>query len=99
MNKNIKKLIKYPKKGILSEEIFKSKELEINLFCMAANTKMSEHTSIRKAMIHVLEGKGEFSLEGKNIEMLPGVLITMEENAVHSLKAEEKTAFLLFTWK
>ena len=35
-------------------------------------------------------------LDGRDIAMLPGVLIRMKKNAVHSLKAEENTSFPLY---
>lgn len=98
-NQNLKSLIKYPKKGILSEEIFKDDKLEGSLFCMSQGSEMSEHTSTKKAIVHVLEGKGIFNLEGKDIEMKSGEIIIMKENARHSLKAQENTAFLLWLWK
>ena len=94
---NIKQLIKYPKKGILSEEILKD-TIEVSLFCMSKGSEMSEHTSTKKAIVHVLEGRGIFNLEGKDIEMKPGILIHMKENARHSLKALDNTAFLLWLW-
>ena len=92
---NIKQLILYSPKGILSKELVKTEQLNITLFCMAKGTKMSEHTSTKKGTVYVVEGKGIFELEGKKIEMLPGVLIFMEKNAAHSLKAKEDTSFIL----
>lgn len=99
MEKNIKKLIDYPKSGIVSKSIEKTEKSDITLFCMAAGTEMSEHTSTKDGIIYVIEGNGAFRLEGKDIKMLPDVLITMEKNAVHSLKAEENTSFLLILIK
>ncbi|MFH1590338.1 MAG: cupin domain-containing protein [archaeon] len=93
-NKNITEMIEYPKQGILSKDI-KKEGLNITLFCMAKGTDISEHTSTKQGMVYVIEGKGIFNLEGKDIEMKKGVLIYMKENAVHSLKAEENTSFLL----
>lgn len=95
MNKNIKNLIEYPKEGIISKEIIKNEKLNVSLFCMAKNTDIGEHTSTKQGIIYVLEGKGIFNLEGKDIKMLPGVFIHMKENAKHSLIARENTAFLL----
>ena len=95
MNKNIVKLIEYPKKGITSKEIFRNDKTDVSLFCMAKNTEMSEHTSTKKGLIYVIEGKGIFNLEGRNIKMLPGVFINMNKNAKHSLKSKENTSFLL----
>ncbi|MDP1695646.1 MAG: cupin domain-containing protein [archaeon] len=95
MNKNISEMIEYPKQGILSKSILKTGGLDITLFCMAAGTKISEHTSTKKGIIQVIGGKGTFRLEGKNIKMKPNILIFMKENAVHSLKAEKNTSFIL----
>jgi len=95
MNKNIKQLIEYPKEGILSKEIIKTGKAEATLFCMASGTKISEHTSTKPGFVYVIEGNGIFNLEGKEIKMTEGVFIFMNENAVHSLKANENTAFML----
>jgi len=99
LNKNIKDLIEYPKQGIISKTILKKDDLDIGLFCMASETEMSQHTSTKKAIVNVIEGNGIFNLEGKDIKMIPGTLIFMEKNAVHSLKAIKKTAFLLILMK
>jgi nitric oxide dioxygenase len=92
---NVKGLIEYPEDGILSKQLLKSDKTDVTLFCMAKGTEISEHTSTKKGFVFVIEGKGRFSLEGESINMLPGVLIYLEKNAVHSLKAEEDTAFVL----
>lgn len=88
-------MIEYPNKGILSKQIIKSDKQDATLFCMAAGTEIDEHTSTKEGSVHVIEGKGVFNLRGKDIEMIPGEFIFMPENAVHSLKAEENTAFIL----
>jgi nitric oxide dioxygenase len=95
MNTELKKLIEYPTSGILSKAVDKNDKVEISLFCMAKGTDLSEHTSTREGLVVVLDGNGEFILEGKRIKMTPGVFIHMSSNAVHALKATENTAFLL----
>ena len=96
MIKNIKEHIEYPEQGILSKEIVKDK---ITLFCMAKGTEISEHTTTKQAAVYVIEGKGIFNLNGKDIQMLPNKLIFMKEDAPHSLKAQENTSFLLTLFK
>lgn len=93
--KNIKTLIHYSKEGIISKQIFRSSKIDATLFCMAKGTEMSEHTSTKEAIVHVLEGNGEFILKGKRIKMFPGAIIHMEKKAPHSLKAKENTSFIL----
>src|SRR3989339_1345608 len=93
--KDINKMIEYPEEGILSKEIVKNNKFDVTLFCMAKGKSISEHTSTKQGFIYVLEGKGVFNLIGENIIMRPGVFIYMNANDLHSLKAEENTAFLL----
>lgn len=92
---NIREMIDYSEKGILSKAIRKSAKLDITLFCMAKGTELSEHTSTRPGFVYVIEGSGVFVLEKEPIAMAPGVLIFMDADAVHSLKAEENTSFIL----
>jgi nitric oxide dioxygenase len=95
LNKNILEMIEYPKQGVLSKEILREEKIDCTLFCMASGTEISEHTSTKQGIVYVIEGKGVFNLQGKNIEIKEGIFIYMKENAVHSLKAEENTSFLL----
>ncbi|MEK7598713.1 MAG: cupin domain-containing protein [Patescibacteria group bacterium] len=92
---NVKELIEYPKQGIVSKEIIKTDKVDATLFCMAENTSISEHTSTKEGIVLVLEGKGIFTLMGEEISMAPRVFISMKNNAIHSIKAEENTSFIL----
>ncbi|MBR9704791.1 cupin domain-containing protein [Candidatus Pacearchaeota archaeon] len=93
--KKINDLIEYPNEGIISKEIIKNQSVNITLFCMAKNTDISPHTSTKKATVYVVEGKGIFNLNEDKIVMEPGVMIYMDENKIHSLKAIENTSFIL----
>ena len=93
--KNINKLIDYPEDGIVSKELVKTDKNNVTLFCMGKGTEISDHTSTKEGFVFVVEGKGIFTLEGEEIAMLPGVFIFMKKDAVHSLKAEENTTFIL----
>jgi quercetin dioxygenase-like cupin family protein len=91
----LSKLITYSKGGITSKVILKSSKLNITLFCMAAGTEMSEHTSTREGTVYVIEGDGIFMLENNSIPMKQDVLIHMKANQAHSLSAKKNTSFLL----
>jgi len=94
MEIDIKKIIEYPEKGVLSKVIIKEKQ-NVTLFCMAKGTDIGEHTSTKQGFIYVIEGKGIFNLEGEDIVMETGKFIFMKENAKHFIKAEENISFLL----
>lgn len=87
--------IEYPKSGVLSKVLLKDKVCQYTLFCLSSNSEISEHTSTRNATVNVIEGKGILTLEGKDIELQPGVFVFMPAHAPHALKAEQNLAFLL----
>lgn len=95
MEKNVNDMIEYPEEGIASKSLAKNAKIDIGLYCMAAGTEMSEHSSSKAGFVYVIDGKGIFKIDGKKIKMLPGIFFFMRENAIHSLKAEEDTSFIL----
>lgn len=95
MNKNIREMIEYPEEGVLSKSLVRDEKSDVSLFCMASGTDISDHTSTKQGYVYVVEGDGVFRLEGEDVKMSPGVFIFMKENAVHSLKANKDTSFIL----
>lgn len=92
---NLQDLIEYPSSGILSKVILKDNNSQYSLFCLAAGTEIDEHTSTRNAVVTVVDGRGNLNLEGKDITLLPGVLVFMPANAPHAVQAQENLAFVL----
>ena len=87
--------IEYPEQGVLSKVLLKDSCCQYTLFCLAAGTEISEHTSPRNATVHVIEGRGLLTLQGQELALEPGGFIFMPANAPHALKAEENLTFLL----
>lgn len=87
--------IAYPEAGVLSKVLLKDNNCQYTLFCLAAGTEISEHTSTRNATVHVLEGHGILTLNGHDLSLEPGNFIFMSANAPHTVKADENLAFLL----
>ncbi|MFB2979359.1 cupin domain-containing protein [Microseira sp. BLCC-F43] len=91
----LREQIEYPTGGVLSKVLLKDNNCQYTLFCLASGTEISEHTSTRNATVHVLQGRGILTLEGREITLVPGIFVFMPANAPHALKAEENLAFLL----
>jgi quercetin dioxygenase-like cupin family protein len=87
--------IKYPQAGVLSQVLLKDDTCQYTLFCLAADTEISEHTSTRNAVVQGIEGKGTLTLEGNDIPLEPGVLVVMPAHVPHAIKAIDNLAFLL----
>ncbi len=88
-------LIEYPTSGITSKVLLKDNNSQYSLFCLAVGTKIKEHTSTRNAIITVVEGTGNLTLEGKDIALTPGVFVFIPANAPHAVQAQENLAFFL----
>ncbi|MBD2432214.1 MULTISPECIES: cupin domain-containing protein [Fischerella] len=93
--KQLREEIAFTHTGVVSKLLFQDNACQYTLFCLAANTEISEHTSTRNATINVLEGRGLLTLSGEEIALVPGVFVFMPANSPHALKAEENLAFLL----
>jgi quercetin dioxygenase-like cupin family protein len=93
--KNLKDLIQYPEGGIISKKVFDREGMDVTLFSMSAGTDISDHTSTKEGIVYVIDGRGTFVLEGKSIDMSPGVIIYLDKDAVHSLKADDDFSFIL----
>ena len=91
----LKDKIEYAETGVLSKVLVKLPYCQYTLFCLAAETDISEHTSTRNAVVQVIEGRGILNLEGQEILLEPGVFVFMPANAPHALQAQENLAFLL----
>jgi quercetin dioxygenase-like cupin family protein len=91
----LQNLIEYPASGILSKVIWKDERCQYSLFCLAAHTEISEHTSTRNATVQVIEGTGSLTLNGHPIPLAAGVFIFMPANAPHALEATSNLTFLL----
>lgn len=91
----LKDKIEYAETGVLSKVLVKLPYCQYTLFCLAAGTDISEHTSTRNAVVQVIEGRGILNLEGQDILLESGVFVFMPANAPHALQAQENLAFLL----
>lgn len=87
--------IEYPQAGVFSKALIKDPACQYTLFCLAAGTDISEHTSSRNATVLGVEGKGTLTMAGEVIPLETGVFVFMPAHTPHALQAEENLAFLL----
>jgi len=96
---NVANIIEFREGGIFSKVLAHGKHFSATLMCMAAGTAMDEHSTPRAGILHIIQGRGEFVLEGEKLVMEPGALIKMNPSAKHALSAEEDLAFLLYLYE
>src|SRR5450759_2253010 len=76
-----------PARGILSQTLSNEGDIEFLLFAFAAGEQLSEHTSARPAIIHILAGEGELTVCGDAHPARPGTWLRMAPEVKHSLLA------------
>src|SRR5512142_2589553 len=69
-----------PARGILSQTLSNEEGVEFLLFGFAPGEQLSEHTSARPAIIHILQGEGELIAAGDSLPALPGTWLRMRAN-------------------
>lgn len=85
-----------PRRGIHSQTLFDEDGIELVLFAMAAGEQLSEHTSARPAIVHVLVGEGQLTVDGDRHAVKPGSWMRMEARTPHALVAATALVFALY---
>jgi quercetin dioxygenase-like cupin family protein len=85
-----------PARGILSQTLSNEGGIEFLLFAFAAGEQLSEHTSARPAIIHILEGEGDLTVGGDAYPARPGTWLRMAHEVKHSLVARTPMQMALY---
>jgi quercetin dioxygenase-like cupin family protein len=90
-----KDLVSYQEGSIVSRTVLKRQTGNVTLFAFDDAQGLSEHTSPFDALVQVLEGEMEISIDGKPLKVESGDIVLMPANHPHALKALIKTKMLL----
>jgi quercetin dioxygenase-like cupin family protein len=82
-----KDLVSYQEGSIVSRTLLKRQTGNVTLFAFDDAQCLSEHTSPFDALVHVLEGDVEISIDGKPLRAASGDMVLMPANHPHALKA------------
>jgi quercetin dioxygenase-like cupin family protein len=85
-----------PARGIHSQTLSKADGVELVLFAMASGEQLSEHTSARPAIVHVLSGEGELVVAGDRHRVQPGSWLRMQARTTHAVVAGDGLVFALY---
>ena len=81
--------------AVVSKVVFRDDEIDVTVFGFDTGEGLTEHTAARPAIVQVLSGHLRFTVEGEEIQVVPGTWIHMNPGTPHSLVAEEPTVMLL----
>lgn len=86
---------KFAANGIVSRTILNTAHSRTILFGFAEGQELSEHTSTQHAMIQILSGECDFSLDGKWHTLKAGAFLHMPPNLRHAVRAKQPFSMLL----
>lgn len=80
-------LAAYQETAVVSRQLLKKESGNVTLFAFAAGQGLSEHTAPFDALVHVLEGEVEVTIDRKPYKLAAGEAIVMPANRPHALRA------------
>lgn len=80
-------LVAYQDGAVVSRTVVDGDGGGVTLFAFAPGEGLSEHTSTRHALVHMLEGRARFTVGGRPLEAGAGQMVLMPANVPHALRA------------
>lgn len=92
---NLEEMIEYTNGGVISKQITKDKGGNLTLFSFDKEQGLSEHKTPFDAIVQILDGEAEVTINAKSYHLKKGDCIIMPANIPHALKAIERFKMLL----
>lgn len=89
------KLVEYQEGSVVSKEIIKKETGTVTVFAFDKNEGLSEHTAPFDAMVQVIDGTLELTIDGELFTLTKGNMIIMPANISHALHAKERFKMVL----
>ena len=89
------KVIDYADGGVISKELVHSNAGSVTLFSFDAGQGLSEHSAPFDALIQVIEGKMELTVEGTKHVISAGESFIIPIGAHHSVNAAERFKMII----
>ncbi|HAU89185.1 MAG TPA: cupin domain-containing protein [Elusimicrobia bacterium] len=94
-----KDLVGYDKGAVVSRTIIQKPVGTVTIFSFDKGQGLSEHTAPFDAMVQILDGEAEISIDRKPVKVKAGEFIIMPANRPHALHAAKKFKMALIMIK
>ncbi len=88
-------LVEYSQDSIVSKTILDKSAGTITLFAFDKGQRLSEHQAPYDAVVQVVDGRGRFTIGGKDVKVSAGQIVIMPGNVSHAVAADERFKMLL----
>jgi quercetin dioxygenase-like cupin family protein len=86
---------KFTPNGVVSRTLVNTGQCRVVLFGFAEGQELTEHTSTQHALVQILSGECDFSLNGQWHALKPGSLLHMPPNVPHAVRGTQAFSMLL----
>ena len=83
-------------RGIHSQTLSDENGIELVLFAFAPGERLSEHTSARPTIIHILSGEADLTVGADAHAAIPGTWVRMPADTRHSVVARTALVMALY---
>jgi quercetin dioxygenase-like cupin family protein len=88
-------LIDYQEASVVSRTLIDKKAGTVTLFAFDEEQGLSEHTAPYDALVQIIDGEAEITIQGKTHHLKEGEMIIMPSKKQHALKATKRFKMLL----
>ena len=92
---NLKDLISYQENQVISRTIAQTPSVNVTLFSLDKGEGISTHVTPGDAMVQILDGTAEITIDNNVFTVKAGETIIMPSNVPHGLEARERFQMLL----
>ena len=90
-----RELVEYQHGAIVSRTIVEKPTGTVTVFAFDEGQALSEHTAPFDAMVQVLDGEADFTIEGRPFRLAAGQTLIMPANKPHAVTATKRFKMLL----
>lgn len=91
----LEKTVEYQKGQVISKTIAQNDAVSLTLFAFDKGEEISTHSSSGDAMVYILDGKAQITIDGKQFDVQKGEAIVMPAGKPHALFATEQFKMFL----
>ena len=91
----LKEQVDYQPGQVVSKTLAQNKAVSLTLFAFSKGEEISTHDSIGDAMVHVIEGTGQFTVDNVEHICKAGDVLVMPAKKPHAVFAKEDFKMLL----
>ena len=91
----LKDLVAYQEGAVVSRTLVDKPAGTVTLFSFDEGQGLSEHTAPYDALVNILDGEAEVTIEGKPLTLREGEMTIMPANKPHALKAPTRFKMIL----